>query len=124
MAVAPRLSQTPYSTPIHTPPATAFQARYPANKGESRVPLCNQTQLTGYLMAHLRVEVRCGFIHAGGEAGQGRQASTAPPGPPPTGMLAFIPKLPPLPTNNAGIHAIHGGGDHKSFLQITVIPAI
>jgi predicted acyl esterase/NAD(P)-dependent dehydrogenase (short-subunit alcohol dehydrogenase family) len=47
---------------------------------------------------------------------------TAPPGPPPTGMLAFMPKLPPLPTKNAGVHVIHGGGDHQSFLQIPVIP--
>jgi hypothetical protein len=37
-------------------------------------------------------------------------------------MLAFMPKLPPLPTMNAGIHVIHGGGDHQSFLQIPVIP--
>jgi predicted acyl esterase len=48
----------------------------------------------------------------------------APPGPPPTGMLAFMPKLPPLPTNNAGFHVIHGGGDHQSFLQIPVIAAV
>jgi predicted acyl esterase len=47
---------------------------------------------------------------------------TAPPGPAPSGMLAFMPKLPPLPTMNAGIHVIHGGGDHQSFLQIPVIP--
>jgi len=49
---------------------------------------------------------------------------TAPVGPPPTGMLAFMPELPPLPTNNAGVHVIHGGGDHQSFLQIPVIPAV
>jgi hypothetical protein len=30
--------------------------------------------------------------------------------------------LPPLPTNNAGVHVIHSGGDHQSFLQIPVIP--
>jgi predicted acyl esterase len=46
---------------------------------------------------------------------------TAPPGAPPTGMLAFMPKLPPLPTKNAGIHMIHGGGDYQSFLQIPVV---
>jgi putative CocE/NonD family hydrolase len=49
---------------------------------------------------------------------------TAPPGPPPTGMLAFMPKLPPLATRNTGVHVIHGGGDHPSFLQIPVIPAM
>jgi len=47
---------------------------------------------------------------------------TAPSGPPPTGLLAFMPKLPPLPTNNAGVHVIHGGGNYSSFLQIPVIP--
>ncbi len=46
---------------------------------------------------------------------------TAPPGAPPTGMLAFMPKLPPLPTKNVGIHVIHGGGDYQSFLQIPVV---
>jgi len=49
---------------------------------------------------------------------------TAPPGPPPTGLLAFMPNLPPLPTKNAGVHVIHGGGDYQSFLQIPVIPAV
>jgi predicted acyl esterase len=38
-----------------------------------------------------------------------------------TGVLAFMSPLPPLPTNNAGVHLIHGGGDHQSFLQIPVI---
>jgi hypothetical protein len=33
-----------------------------------------------------------------------------------------MPKLPPLPTKNTGIHVIHGGGDRQSFLQIPVIP--
>jgi predicted acyl esterase len=47
---------------------------------------------------------------------------TAPPGAPPAGLLAFMPKLPPLPTNNAGVHVIHGGDDRQSFLQIPVIP--
>ena len=49
---------------------------------------------------------------------------TAPPGAPPTGMLAFMPKLPPLPTQNAGVHVIHGGGEYQSFLQIPVIPRV
>jgi predicted acyl esterase len=49
---------------------------------------------------------------------------TAPPGASPTGMLAFMPKLPPLPTNNAGVHIIHGGGSYPSFLQIAVIPGL
>jgi predicted acyl esterase len=50
-------------------------------------------------------------------------AFTAPPSDTPlTGMLAFMPPLPPLPTKNAGVHVIHGGGDHQSFLQIPVIP--
>ncbi len=40
-----------------------------------------------------------------------------------SGLLAFIGALPPLPTKNAGVHVIHGGGDHQSFLQIPVIPA-
>jgi hypothetical protein len=38
-------------------------------------------------------------------------------------MLAFMPKLPLLPTKNAGVHVIRGGGDYQSFLQIPVIPA-
>jgi hypothetical protein len=29
--------------------------------------------------------------------------------------------MPPLPTNNAGVHIIHAGGEHQSFLQIPVI---
>jgi len=49
---------------------------------------------------------------------------TAPPSKtPPSGMLAFMKPLPPVPTHNAGVHVIHGGGDHQSFLQIPVIPA-
>jgi len=40
----------------------------------------------------------------------------------PTGMLAFMHPLPPLPTHNAGIHVIYGGGDYQSFLQIPLIP--
>jgi len=49
---------------------------------------------------------------------------TAPPGAPPSGLLAFMPKLPPLPTKNAGVHVIHGGGIYPSFLQIPVIPSL
>jgi len=30
--------------------------------------------------------------------------------------------MPPLATKNAGVHIIHAGGDHQSFLQIPVIP--
>jgi len=48
---------------------------------------------------------------------------TAPPGAPLTGMLAYMHPLPPLPTHNAGVHVIHGGGAHPSFLQIPIIPA-
>jgi len=40
----------------------------------------------------------------------------------PSGLLAFMRPLPPLPTRNAGLHLIHGGGDRQSFLQIPVIP--
>jgi predicted acyl esterase len=39
-----------------------------------------------------------------------------------TGMLAFMHPLPPLPTTNAGVHVIHAGGNHQSYLQIPVIP--
>jgi predicted acyl esterase len=47
----------------------------------------------------------------------------APPATTPTsGVLAFLGPMPPLPTKNAGVHVIHGGGDHQSFLQIPVIP--
>jgi len=47
----------------------------------------------------------------------------APPATQPNaGVLAFMGPMPPLPTNNAGVHIIHGGGDHQSFLQIPVIP--
>jgi len=50
---------------------------------------------------------------------------TAPPGGAlPTGLLAFMPKLPPLPTNNAGVHIIHGGGIYPSFLQIPMIRSL
>ncbi len=49
---------------------------------------------------------------------------TAPPATqPPSGLLSFMSALPSLPTKNAGVHVIHGGGDHQSFLQIPVIPA-
>jgi len=49
----------------------------------------------------------------------------APPGAKaPSGLLAFMHPLPPVPTHNAGMHVIHGGGDHQSFLQIPVIPAV
>jgi len=40
----------------------------------------------------------------------------------PAGLLAFMHPLSPVPTNNAGIHVIHSGGDRQSFLQIPVIP--
>jgi predicted acyl esterase len=40
-----------------------------------------------------------------------------------SGLLAFMKPLPPVQTNNAGVHVIHCGGDRKSFLQIPVIPA-
>jgi predicted acyl esterase len=47
----------------------------------------------------------------------------APPGAKaPSGLLAFMHPLPPLPTKNAGVHIIHGGGDYPSYLQIPVIP--
>jgi len=47
----------------------------------------------------------------------------APPATTPTsGVLAFLGPMPPLPTNNAGVHVIHGGGDYQSFLQIPVVP--
>jgi predicted acyl esterase len=48
----------------------------------------------------------------------------APPAPAkaPTGLLAFMRPLPPLVTHNAGVHVIHGGGEHPSFLQIPAIP--
>jgi len=39
-----------------------------------------------------------------------------------TGVLSFMGPMPPLPTNNAGVHIIHAGGDHQSYLQIPVIP--
>jgi predicted acyl esterase len=52
----------------------------------------------------------------------GREFTAPPGGAPPSGLLAFMPKLPPLPTKNAGVHVIHGGGDRQSFLQIPVIP--
>jgi putative CocE/NonD family hydrolase len=39
-----------------------------------------------------------------------------------SGVLAFLGPMPPLPTNNAGVHIIHSGSDHQSFLQIPVIP--
>jgi hypothetical protein len=38
-----------------------------------------------------------------------------------TGMLAYMQPLPPVPTKNAGVHVIHAGGDHQSYLQIPVI---
>jgi len=39
-----------------------------------------------------------------------------------TGMLAFMHPLPPVPTKNAGVHVVHGGGHYESYLQIPVIP--
>jgi predicted acyl esterase len=39
-----------------------------------------------------------------------------------SGMLAYMKPLPPVPTKNAGVHVIHSGGEHDSFLQIPVIP--
>jgi len=39
-----------------------------------------------------------------------------------SGVLAFMGPMPPLATKNAGVHIIHAGGDHQSFLQIPVIP--
>lgn len=39
-----------------------------------------------------------------------------------SGLLSFMSALPPLPTKNAGVHVIYGGGTHQSFLQIPVIP--
>jgi putative CocE/NonD family hydrolase len=39
-----------------------------------------------------------------------------------TGMLAFMHPLAPVTTKNAGVHVIHAGGDHQSYLQIPVIP--
>jgi len=48
----------------------------------------------------------------------------AAPAPPPAGVLSFMRPLPSVPTNNAGVHVIHGGGDHPSFLQIPVIPTV
>ncbi len=52
-------------------------------------------------------------------------AFAAPPGAKaPSGLLAFMHPLPPVPTHNAGVHVIHGGGDHQSFLQIPVIQEV
>jgi predicted acyl esterase len=52
----------------------------------------------------------------------GHEFAAPPGGAPPSGLLAFMHPLPPVPTKNAGVHVIHGGGDHQSFLQIPVIP--
>jgi putative CocE/NonD family hydrolase len=52
----------------------------------------------------------------------GHEFSAPPGGAPPAGLLAFMKPLPPLKTMNTGIHTIHSGGDHQSFLQIPVIP--
>jgi predicted acyl esterase len=41
-----------------------------------------------------------------------------------SGLLAFMKPLLPVPTKNAGVHVIHGGVDHPSFLQIPVIPGV
>jgi len=35
-------------------------------------------------------------------------------------MLAFMPKMPPLPTKNAGVHVLYRGGDYRSCIQIRV----
>jgi predicted acyl esterase len=53
----------------------------------------------------------------------GHEFSAPPATQPASGLLSFMSALPPLPTKNAGVHVIHGGGDHQSFLQIPVIPA-
>ena len=62
---------------------------------------------------------------AAAEASQPTAASTPAPGPKvaASGLLAFMKPLPPVQTNNAGVHVIHCGGDRQSFLQIPVIPA-
>jgi hypothetical protein len=52
----------------------------------------------------------------------GHEFSAPPGGPAPAGMLAFMKPIPPVPTKNAGVHVIHAGGDHQSYLQIPVIP--
>jgi len=52
----------------------------------------------------------------------GHEFSAPPGGAPPSGLLAFMHPPPPVPTHNAGVHIIHGGGDHQSFLQIPVVP--
>jgi predicted acyl esterase len=52
----------------------------------------------------------------------GHEFTTPPATQGPSGVLAFMHALPPVPTKNAGVHVIHGGGDHQSFLQIPVIP--
>ena len=51
----------------------------------------------------------------------GHEFSAPPGGAPPSGLLAFLKPIPPVATKNAGVHVIHGGGDHPSFLQIPVI---
>jgi predicted acyl esterase len=189
---------------LQTTPATkAVEASYPATTGESifTYSFTRETQLTGYLKAHLWVEakdaneadifvlvekldkdgkllvpdqvsarqyypippagahgrlrvslrkldpvlstdfnpIQSGEIvpvdiaimpasevfHAGEQLRltiSGRDFNAPPGGAPPAGLLAFMPKLPPLPTKNAGAHVIHGGGNRQSFLQIPVIP--
>jgi predicted acyl esterase len=52
----------------------------------------------------------------------GHEFSAPPGGPKPSGLLAFMKPSPPVKTNNAGVHIIHSGGDHQSFLQIPLIP--
>jgi predicted acyl esterase len=54
-------------------------------------------------------------------AGHEFKAALAPP---PAGVLAFMRPLPPASTHNAGVHVIHGGSDHPSFLQMPVIPTV
>jgi predicted acyl esterase len=65
------------------------------------------------------------LFHAGQQlrltiAGHELKAPGAPAAP--AGLLAFMPPLQPLATHNAGLHVIHAGGQHPSFLQIPVIP--
>jgi len=52
----------------------------------------------------------------------GHEFSSPPGGAPPSGLLAFLKPIPPVATKNAGVHVIHAGGDHQSFLQVPVIP--
>jgi predicted acyl esterase len=53
----------------------------------------------------------------------GHEFSAPGPKAAPSGLLAFMPPLPPITTHNAGVHVIHGGGRYPSFLQVPVIAA-